>query len=241
MGLVILLAVVVLAGAVLSVQAAINGRLGETVGVLRSSLLTFAVGAVVTGLLILFFEPAQAVSLLEVPKWQLTGALFGVVYMMVMVGAVPVVGTAVATVAVIVGQLGMGMLIDNFGWLGESGDRLVSESDVGDGVSGGGFGVYVSEFAAGAVIFEYISGAADVALRSACRRALRSRSKAIRANTHCFVRRTPVGASLLAKAISVSPNLSTVGQPATPPSTLSLTAYTQASDNHHARSLSHVR
>lgn len=118
MGLVILLAVVVLAGAVLSVQAAINGRLGESVGVLRSSLLTFAVGAVVTGLLIFFFEPEQAVSLLEVPKWQLTGALFGVVYMMVMVGAVPVVGTAVATVAVIVGQLGMGMLIDNFGWLG---------------------------------------------------------------------------------------------------------------------------
>jgi bacterial/archaeal transporter family-2 protein len=126
MGLVILLAVVVLAGAVLSVQAAINGRLGESVGVLRSSLLTFAVGTVVTGLLIFFFEPAQAVSLLDVPKWQLTGALFGVVYMMVMVGAVPVVGTAVATVAVIVGQLGMGMLIDNFGWLGNPAIELSS-------------------------------------------------------------------------------------------------------------------
>ncbi|WP_434596921.1 DMT family transporter [Pseudomonas sp. R4-83] len=126
MGLVILLAVVVLAGAVLSVQAAINGRLGESVGVLRSSLLTFAVGAVVTGLLIFFFEPVQTVSLLDVPKWQLTGALFGVVYMMVMVGAVPVVGTAVATVAVIVGQLGMGMLIDNFGWLGNPAIELSS-------------------------------------------------------------------------------------------------------------------
>ena len=91
---------------------------GLTVGVLRSSVLTFAVGALTTALLIFFFEPAQAVSLLDVPKWQLTGALFGVVYMMVMVGAVPVVGAAVATVAVIVGQLGMGMLIDNFGWLG---------------------------------------------------------------------------------------------------------------------------
>ena len=33
MNLIILLAVVVAAGAVLSVQAAINGRLGETVGV----------------------------------------------------------------------------------------------------------------------------------------------------------------------------------------------------------------
>lgn len=56
MSLVILLAVVVLAGAVLSVQAAINGRLGESVGVLRSSLLTFFVGAVITGLLIVFLS-----------------------------------------------------------------------------------------------------------------------------------------------------------------------------------------
>lgn len=78
----------------------------------------------VTGLLILFFEPAQAVSLLEVPKWQLTGALFGVVYMLVMVGAVPIVGTAVATVAVIVGQLAMGLLIDSFGWLGNTAIEL---------------------------------------------------------------------------------------------------------------------
>ena len=120
MNLILLLVLVIAAGAVLSVQAAINGRLGQTVGVLRSSLLTFAVGALTTALLIFFFEPAQAVSLLDVPKWQLTGALFGVVYMMVMVGAVPIVGTAVATVAVIVGQLGMGMLIDNFGWLGNA-------------------------------------------------------------------------------------------------------------------------
>ncbi|NMZ24916.1 DMT family transporter [Pseudomonas [fluorescens] ATCC 17400] len=120
MNLILLLVLVVAAGAVLSVQAAINGRLGQTVGVLRSSLVTFSVGTLVTGLLILFFEPAQAVSLLEVPKWQLTGALFGVVYMMVMVGAVPIVGTAVATVAVIVGQLAMGMLIDNFGWMGNT-------------------------------------------------------------------------------------------------------------------------
>ena len=131
MNLFVLLLLVVAAGAVLSVQAAINGRLGQTVGVLRSSLLTFAVGTVTTGLLIVFFEPAHAVSLLEVPKWQLSGALFGVVYMIVMVGAVPRVGTAVATVAVIVGQLGMGILIDNFGWLGNpaielSGSRILA-------------------------------------------------------------------------------------------------------------------
>ena len=131
MNLILLLVVVVAAGAVLSVQAAINGRLGQTVGVLRGSLVTFVVGAIVTALLILFFEPAQAVSLLEVPKWQLTGAVRRCIAELLSRGAVPVVGTAVATVAVIVGQLGMGMLIDNFGWLGNpaielSGARIVA-------------------------------------------------------------------------------------------------------------------
>lgn len=40
-------------GALLSIQAAINGRLGSQ-WVLRSAFLTFATGALVTGLLILF-------------------------------------------------------------------------------------------------------------------------------------------------------------------------------------------
>lgn len=52
------------------------------------------------------------------PKWQLIGAMFGVPYIVIMVVAVQRIGTAVATVAVIFGQLAMSMLIDNFGWLG---------------------------------------------------------------------------------------------------------------------------
>ncbi|AGB83898.1 hypothetical protein D781_3696 [Serratia sp. FGI94] len=116
--LMILLAVV--GGAMLSIQAAINGQLGSKVGVFRSAFLTFSVGALITALLIFFFEPKQAVSLLDVPKWQLLGALFGVPYIVIMVLAVQRIGTAVATVAVIFGQLTMSMLIDNFGWLGNA-------------------------------------------------------------------------------------------------------------------------
>lgn len=112
----ILLAVV--GGAMLSIQAAINGQLGSKVGVFKSAFLTFSVGALITGLLIFFFEPKHAVSLLDVPKWQLLGAMFGVPYIVIMVLAVQRIGTAVATVAVIFGQLTMSMLIDNFGWLG---------------------------------------------------------------------------------------------------------------------------
>ena len=74
----ILLALV--GGAMLSMQAAINGRLGSQVGVFRSAFLTFAVGGLITALLILYFEPHQTMTLLDVPKWQLLGAFGGSAY-----------------------------------------------------------------------------------------------------------------------------------------------------------------
>ena len=104
-------------GAVLAAQSSINGRLGAKTGVIESAWLTFIMGAVLTFLLMFFFEPTQQATLFSVPKWQLTGALFGVVYMLAIVFAVPRVGTAAATVAVISGQLLMSLLIDHFGWL----------------------------------------------------------------------------------------------------------------------------
>ncbi|WP_201600193.1 DMT family transporter [Psychrobacter piscatorii] len=127
--LILMTVLAIIGGATLSVQAALNGRLGSNVGVFKSAFLTFSVGAVVTALLIFFFEPNHAVTLMDVPKWQLLGALCGVPYIVIMVVAVQRIGTAVATVAVIFGQLSMSVLIDNFGWLGNeaislSGSRI---------------------------------------------------------------------------------------------------------------------
>ncbi|SXF93442.1 membrane protein [Klebsiella variicola] len=115
---IIMILLAVAGGAMLSIQAAINGQLGSKVGVFKSAFLTFSVGALVTGLLIFFFEPKHPLTLMDVPKWQLLGAMFGVPYIVIMVLAVQRIGAAVATVAVIFGQLTMSMLIDNFGWLG---------------------------------------------------------------------------------------------------------------------------
>ena len=91
--IVIMMLLAVLGGATLSVQAAINGRLGSQVGVLKSAFLTFSVGALVTALLIFYFEPVQTVTLLDVPKWQLMGAMLGVPYIVIMVVAVQRIGT----------------------------------------------------------------------------------------------------------------------------------------------------
>jgi transporter family-2 protein len=112
-----ILLLVVVSGALLCAQSAINGRLGSQVGVLESSWLTFALGALVVYLLAFFLETPHNQNLFSVPRWQVCGAFFGVVYVLVIVFAMPRVGTAAATVAVISGQLLMSLLIDNFGWL----------------------------------------------------------------------------------------------------------------------------
>ncbi|CAI1561135.1 Uncharacterized protein conserved in bacteria [Serratia proteamaculans] len=114
--LMVLLSVV--AGALLSIQAAVNSQLGSAVGTFRSAFLTFSIGALVTAVLIYFFEPRQAVTLMDVPKWQLIGAMFGVPYVAIMAFSVQRIGSAVATVAVITGQVAMSIMIDTFGWLG---------------------------------------------------------------------------------------------------------------------------
>lgn len=118
--LILMLLVVVASGAILCAQSAINGRLGANVGVLESSWLTFALGTLVSLLFAFFFEPHHAATLFTVPRWQVAGAFFGVVYMLVIVFAMPRIGTAAATVSVISGQLLMSLLIDHFGWMGNS-------------------------------------------------------------------------------------------------------------------------
>lgn len=107
-----------LGGAVIAAQSSINGALGARVDVLTSAWLTFVIGAVVTALLVIFFEPPHQATLLSVPKWQLLGALFGIYCMTTIVFAVPRIGTAATNVAIISGQLFMGLLIDHFGWFG---------------------------------------------------------------------------------------------------------------------------
>lgn len=117
---VLMLLVVVFSGAVLCAQSAINGRLGTEVGVLESAWLTFTLGTLVSFLLAFYLEPPHALNLFSVPRWQVAGAFFGVIYMLVIVFAMPRVGTAAATVSVISGQLLMSLLIDNFGWFGNT-------------------------------------------------------------------------------------------------------------------------
>lgn len=114
---ILMIALAVIGGAMLSMQAAVNSKLGATQGAIRTTFLTFLVGTVVSALLVLFLEPAHTITLMDVDKWQLSGSVLGLIYVLTMVFAVQKIGTGIATVAVILGQLAMSILIDTFGWL----------------------------------------------------------------------------------------------------------------------------
>jgi len=75
--------------------------------------------------LILFFGQGNVLGILSAPKWQLSAAFLGTMYLLFTVIAVPRIGVIATNIAGIIGQLVIGIVIDNFGWF----DSLVIPLD----------------------------------------------------------------------------------------------------------------
>ncbi|WP_252313044.1 DMT family transporter [Sinobaca sp. H24] len=105
-----------MAGIGLSLQSAVNGTLGSKIGTIESAFLTFFTGAVILTIVIPFFGGGTILDVFQVPAWQLICAVFGFLYLSLMVFSVPRIGVTVAVVNVIVGQLAASMAVDHFGW-----------------------------------------------------------------------------------------------------------------------------
>ncbi|WP_286883865.1 DMT family transporter [Aneurinibacillus sp. UBA3580] len=108
----------VIAGAVLSVQAGVNGALGKKVGTIEGSFISFTVGTLVLFLLTIFMGKGNILAAFSVPKWQLIGGLLGAIYVFVMILAVPKIGVGSSLIAVIAGQMLASTLIDHFNVFG---------------------------------------------------------------------------------------------------------------------------
>jgi bacterial/archaeal transporter family-2 protein len=105
-------------GIAMGIQAVVNGGLGKKVGTIEGAFLSFLIGTAALFFLVLFAGKGNMLAISEVPKTQLTGGLLGAFFVVIMVLVVPKVGVASALMAVIVGQLLMGSLIDHFGLFG---------------------------------------------------------------------------------------------------------------------------
>ncbi|MDO3411622.1 DMT family transporter [Saccharibacillus sp. CPCC 101409] len=103
-------------GLTLSAQSSINGSLSRKAGTIETTFLTFLTGTLFLALFVLFFGRGHIPGLLDAPKWQLSAAFLGTIYLLLTVLAVPKIGVIAANIAGIVGQLVIGMVIDHFGW-----------------------------------------------------------------------------------------------------------------------------
>ncbi|WP_445509468.1 DMT family transporter [Rossellomorea marisflavi] len=105
-----------LGGFTLSAQSSVNGALSRKTGTYETAFMTFATGAMILFLIILFFGDGNIFAIFDVPKWQLAAVWFGVGYLFLTVLAVPKIGVIATNVSTVIGQLTMGMIIDHFGW-----------------------------------------------------------------------------------------------------------------------------
>ncbi len=116
-----IIALLVLGGVGLTLQAAVNARLREAVGApILSALISFLVGSVPLGILAALgvFGRGRMPDLAANPWWIWLGGLFGAFYVTLAVIAVPRVGAAVVIACAVFGQMAAALLLDSFGWLG---------------------------------------------------------------------------------------------------------------------------
>ncbi len=107
-----------LAGCMIAMQSPINAALSRTVGVLESSLISFAVGGLFLALAVAFLGRGQLSRVLETPPWQWIGGILGAVMVLNTILAVPRIGALTTVLAMICGNLIMAAVIDHFGWFG---------------------------------------------------------------------------------------------------------------------------
>lgn len=102
----------------IALQSPINAALSRTVGVLESSLVSFAGGTLFLALAVLCFGRGHLPRLAETPPWQWIGGILGAIMVLNTIIAVPRIGVLATVLAMIFGNLAVAAVIDNFGWFG---------------------------------------------------------------------------------------------------------------------------
>ena len=114
------LLLIFLLGAMTPVQTAANSRLRQSVASpLVASLVSFSVGTIYLAIAAaiqsgVFFIPAETFS--SLPWWAWLGGICGLYGLTVNIIIFPKLGSVQTALMPMLGQIGMGMLIDHFGW-----------------------------------------------------------------------------------------------------------------------------
>ena len=109
-----------LGGVAVGIQGPVAGAVSQRVGGSASSFIVHMSGALLSGLL-LVARGGEAIQNWRALPWYMLGSgTFGLVLYLTLSHTLPRLGATAAVTLIIIGQLSMGMLIDQFGWFGVS-------------------------------------------------------------------------------------------------------------------------
>jgi len=107
-------------GGLVALQAPINGVLGRTIGTWQAAFLSFALGTVALAVIAALAKGGwgQIADARGLSWYYLIGGLLGAAYVTSVLVTVRSLGAGGVVVATVAGQLAIGVVVDQFGWLG---------------------------------------------------------------------------------------------------------------------------
>jgi len=105
-------------GVFVALQPLINASLATRIGLVESAFVSFAVGTVTLGVVVVAYNHGDFKAMAGAPWWQFTGGILGAFFVTTIIMAVPRIGTMAALAAAIASQLVAGALFDKFGIMG---------------------------------------------------------------------------------------------------------------------------
>jgi len=114
-GIVVTIIIGIVGGIAVGVQSTIAGKMSQQVGGAASSLIIHISGAMLSAILLLIRGGEQIQNWRNLSWYMLGSGIFGVVLYLTLSHTIPRLGATSAIVLIIIGQLMVGMVIDQFG------------------------------------------------------------------------------------------------------------------------------
>ena len=111
------LVLAIVSGLCMAFQSPTNATLSRHVGNLQATSISFGGGAICLLVLTLIIGTGDLSQIGDAPIWQLFGGLYGVCIVLAITYAIPRLGAALSSTILLLGQIGMGAVIDTFGLL----------------------------------------------------------------------------------------------------------------------------
>lgn len=106
-------------GVAMAIQGSLNAALAKITGLLQATLVVHLTATITVVLLLLFpLSPGSLGKITQAPWYLLLGGIIGVLITYGVVASIPRAGVALATTAIIVGQVTTALIIDHWGLFG---------------------------------------------------------------------------------------------------------------------------